>query len=86
VGGKLKARALRLLAQEELGLTIQQGEHDSVDDARASLYVYLKHKIEWEKWVRKGRGKGAGAAGGLQPQRAKSLVELAKNAEHLADL
>ena len=42
--GKLKARALRHLAAEQLGLTIQEGEHSPVDDARASLYLYLKHR------------------------------------------
>ncbi len=31
--GKLKPRALRHLAAEQLGLTIQEGEHSPVDDA-----------------------------------------------------
>ncbi len=42
--GKLKPRALRHLASEMLGLTIQEGEHSPVDDARAALYLYLKHR------------------------------------------
>lgn len=42
--GKLKPRALRHLASEVLGLTIQEGEHSPVDDARAALYIYLKHR------------------------------------------
>jgi hypothetical protein len=42
--GKLKPRALRHLAAEQLGLAIQVGEHSPVDDARAALYIYLKHR------------------------------------------
>jgi hypothetical protein len=42
-GGKRKPRALRHLAEQELGLIIQQGQHSSVDDARAALYLYQKH-------------------------------------------
>jgi hypothetical protein len=34
-GGKRKPRALRHLASQELGLAIQEGQHSSVDDARA---------------------------------------------------
>lgn len=48
--GTLKPRALRHLASEQLGLTIQEGEHNPMDDARASLYLYLKHRKEWERW------------------------------------
>lgn len=44
-GRKAKPRALRHLAREELGLTIQAGEHSPVDDARAALYLYHK----WRK-------------------------------------
>ncbi len=43
-GRKLRPRALRHLAQEQLGLTIQAGEHNPVDDARAALYLYLRHR------------------------------------------
>ncbi|GAB4817053.1 hypothetical protein N2152v2_004099 [Parachlorella kessleri] len=53
-GSKLRPRALRLLAQEQLGLTIQAGEHNPVDDARACLYLYLKHRKDWERWLAQG--------------------------------
>lgn len=69
--GKLKSRALRHLASEVLGLSIQEGEHSPVDDARAALYLYLKHRKEWERWL---------AAGGKQQQHpavAKMLAETA---------
>lgn len=44
VGRKPKPRALRHLAAEQLGLVIQEGEHSPVDDARAALYIYQKHR------------------------------------------
>lgn len=44
-GGKRRPQALRVLAKKELGLDIQSGEHSSVDDARAALYLY--HKVGW---------------------------------------
>ncbi len=50
ISGKLKPRALRLIVAEELNLTIQTGEHDSVQDARAVLGLYNKHKTTWEAW------------------------------------
>ncbi len=43
-GRRPKPRALRQLALEHLGLTIQEGEHSPVDDARAALYLYQKHR------------------------------------------
>lgn len=43
-GRKAKPRALRHLAAEHLGLTIQEGEHTPIDDARATLYLYHKYK------------------------------------------
>lgn len=43
-GGKLRSRQLRVLAQAELGLAIQEAEHSPVDDARAALYLYHLHR------------------------------------------
>ena len=43
-GRKAKSRALRHLAREHLGLTIQEGEHTPIDDARATLYLYHKYR------------------------------------------
>jgi RNA exonuclease 4 len=53
-GGKRKPQALRQLAKKELGLDIQEGEHSSVDDARAALYLYHKVRREWERAARAG--------------------------------
>lgn len=47
-----------MLVRREVREAIQEGEHDSVDDARAALLVYRKHRAEWEKWIgerRKGK-------------------------------
>ena len=43
-GSKPRPRSLRHLAESELGLTIQAGEHSPVDDARSTLYLYHKHR------------------------------------------
>ena len=42
--GRLKPQALRNLAASQLGLAIQAGEHSPVDDARATLYLYHRHR------------------------------------------
>jgi RNA exonuclease 4 len=47
-GRRPKARRLRDLAAEVLGLTIQGGAHSPVDDARAALYLYQRFRREWE--------------------------------------
>ncbi|EJF64761.1 ribonuclease H-like protein [Dichomitus squalens] len=44
--------ALRHLAKQELGLTIQGGEHSSVTDARATMALFRLHRRTWEKNVR----------------------------------
>ena len=40
----LAPQSLRVLASNILGLQIQEGEHSPLDDARAALYLYLKHR------------------------------------------
>lgn len=42
--GKLFSKSLKNVALEELGIKIQKDEHDPVQDARAALYVYHKHR------------------------------------------
>ena len=42
--GRLKPQALGNLAAAQLGLAIQAGEHSPVDDARATLYLYHRHR------------------------------------------
>jgi DNA polymerase III epsilon subunit-like protein len=50
--GKLRPRALRDLTQEFLGKTIQQGEHDSAEDARCAVFLYRLKMLEWETSLR----------------------------------
>ncbi|KAI0827861.1 ribonuclease H-like domain-containing protein [Trametes gibbosa] len=44
--------ALRNLVQQELGLTIQSGEHSSVTDARATMALFRLHRKVFEKDLR----------------------------------
>lgn len=50
-GGLTKSKriALRNLVKQELDLVIQEGEHSSVTDARATMAVYRLHRKDWEK-------------------------------------
>ena len=50
--GKKRPRKLRDLAKEHLGLAIQEGEHGSVEDARAALALYAKFRADWEASLR----------------------------------
>ncbi|GAB2231048.1 hypothetical protein Droror1_Dr00027335 [Drosera rotundifolia] len=47
-----RQRALRKIAAEFLGVQIQNGEHCPVEDARAAMMLYQKHKREWERSVK----------------------------------
>jgi RNA exonuclease 4 len=45
--------ALRLLAEKELGVRIQVGEHSSVEDARATMSLFKKEKVGFEEECRR---------------------------------
>ncbi|KAG6328982.1 hypothetical protein ID866_10108 [Astraeus odoratus] len=45
---KSRRPALRVLVLQELGIAIQEGEHDSVTDARATMALFRLHKKQWE--------------------------------------
>ena len=53
-----RPRGLKALAKEHLGLDIQQGEHDSVVDARTALALYLHFRKMWELDVAQRKRKG----------------------------
>lgn len=44
---------LKMLAKKILGVEIQTGEHDSVQDAQAVMRIYTIHKKEWDKMKKK---------------------------------
>lgn len=52
-----KTPSLKRLALEILGLSIQGGEHDSVDDARVAMLLYRAHKDAWENYLFRQEGK-----------------------------
>lgn len=50
-GGRHRTAKLKDLCKQELGHTIQEGEHDPYIDARAALELYKKHQADWEQHV-----------------------------------
>ena len=54
-GGAPRPRRLQALAADLLGVSIQDGEHDPAEDARAALAVYKKVHAAWETDLRKAR-------------------------------
>ncbi|XP_071507177.1 uncharacterized protein [Diadema antillarum] len=53
---KTKRPGLKKLAKTVLGVTIQEGEHSSVVDARTAMRLYTLHRVAWEKSLKQ-RGK-----------------------------
>ncbi|BAT92613.1 RNA exonuclease 4-like [Vigna umbellata] len=74
-------RALRHLADEHLGVQIQTGEHCPIEDARAAMLLYQRHKKEWEKSIKdqfrlKQKQRKS-------KQKKKHKIEEASNANHV---
>ncbi|KAJ6634332.1 RNA exonuclease 4, partial [Pseudolycoriella hygida] len=44
--------SLKTLARVVLGINIQDGEHCSVEDARATMRIYNKLSHDWEKYLK----------------------------------
>ncbi|XP_044741621.1 RNA exonuclease 4 [Chrysoperla carnea] len=44
--------SLKRLAKDILNVCIQDGEHSSIEDARAAMQLYVLHRQEWEKHLR----------------------------------
>ena len=44
--------SLKKLASELLGIDIQTGEHDSIEDARSAMQLYMLYRKKWEMELR----------------------------------
>ncbi|XP_794891.3 RNA exonuclease 4 [Strongylocentrotus purpuratus] len=53
---KTKRPSLKKLAKTVLGVTVQEGEHNSVEDAQTAMRLYTLHRTAWEKSLKQ-RGK-----------------------------
>jgi RNA exonuclease 4 len=67
----IRPKKLKVLVHEKLGKTIQEGSHDSVDDARAVLELYNSVKFEWEQLIQKQYGKTMKAHASMQLAKAQ---------------
>ena len=52
-----KTPSLKNLSARMLGVSVQQGEHSSVQDAQAAMRLYTMFKKDWEKDCSKRRSK-----------------------------
>lgn len=59
--------SLKKLSECILGVTVQVGEHDSIQDAQAAMKLYVKYRDEWNQATRS--------------QKEASIVNKAKNAK-----
>ncbi|XP_046829791.1 RNA exonuclease 4 isoform X2 [Vespa crabro] len=48
---KANTPSLKRLALELLGIEIQVGEHNSVEDARVAMQLYMQYKAKWESEI-----------------------------------
>jgi len=52
-----KRPALRKLAKQILNITIQEGEHSSVQDAQVAMKLYTLHRKRWERQLKEAKFK-----------------------------
>ena len=66
-----KTPGLKRLVKHFLSIDIQNGEHDSVEDARAAMLLYQSVKPEWENYLFRQEGKTVKAAKRHQRQQRR---------------
>ncbi|KAK6434192.1 3'-5' exonuclease [Oleoguttula sp. CCFEE 5521] len=82
IESKGKPPALRKLAASELGWKIQEGEHSSIEDARAAMGLFRKRKGEIEGEVVRKYGKGGPGGAKKKEQESKAgAAELGEDDE-----
>ncbi|XP_077594617.1 RNA exonuclease 4 [Stigmatopora nigra] len=67
---KTKRPSLKVLCKQVLNVTVQQGEHSSVQDAQATMRLYTMVKKQWEAEIKNG----------AKEQREKRKPKLSKTA------
>lgn len=50
--------SLKKLASTVLNVTVQTGEHSSIEDAQTAMRLYMMHRYDWEKDMKEKRKKG----------------------------
>ncbi|KAJ4462877.1 putative exoribonuclease Rex4 [Paratrimastix pyriformis] len=83
---------LKVLAERHLHLQIQDGEHDSIQDAQAAMALYRQFRRQWEAFVRRGHRpsrslpeSGAATATATEPGQAKAPRKKKKAPKPLLD-
>lgn len=71
-----KVPSLKKLSETVLGLKIQKGEHDSVQDAQATMKLYVKERDRWNQEILKSKSKQVPTNG--HRQRKKPLKKKIK--------
>lgn len=44
--------SLRMLSKLILNKVIQEGEHNSIEDAHATMQIFLKYRTDWEEDIK----------------------------------
>ncbi|KAK5121433.1 hypothetical protein LTR85_005265 [Meristemomyces frigidus] len=85
IDSKGKPPALRNLAKSELGMTIQTGEHSSIEDARATMMLFKKEKAGFEDENRRQFGQHRRFDKDAAKTQAKTAAEADGEAEDYGD-
>lgn len=78
-GGK---PSLKKLVLKVLGIDVQKGEHNSVEDAQAAMCMYMRYRKRWETSKRKGKR----PAGKKKKKKTVTKKSVETKKVHFADL
>jgi len=74
-----KPRSLKALVSERLGIAIQSGKHDSVEDDRSVMAIYKQLRREWEKDLTLKHSKRSAIAASKQSRLTKKEANMMAN-------